>query len=118
MWDALLSRDPVPLPTDEERRELRRILGRRRLVWFWIVTVFPAVYLASLIPGVDDPFKVGYVWMVGLFAAAVWNGFFTLCPRCGEQFTGRWYRRNPWAQSCMNCGLPLRPPSPPAKPSR
>jgi hypothetical protein len=113
MWDSLLGPDPVPPPTNEERRQLRRILNRRRLTWLWLVTVIPAVYVTSLIPGVEDPFKVGYVWIIGFAASAIWNGFFTPCPRCGEQFTGKWYWGNPWTQRCMNCGMPLQPPPAP-----
>jgi hypothetical protein len=115
MWDALLGPDPVPPATPAERRELARILAKRRLVWFWFVSAGPVVYLASFLPGID-PFAVGQVWMVGFLISGIWHGFFTPCPRCREQFSRTRFWGNPWTQRCLHCGFPLRPPPLPRRP--
>jgi hypothetical protein len=109
MWDALLGRDPVPPPTPEERRQLKRILAKRSLMWFWIVSVVPVAYLSDILWGID-PFAVGQVWVFGALASAVWVGFFTPCPRCGEQYHAARRWGSPWTQRCLHCDFPLRPP--------
>ena len=58
-------------------------------------------------------------WMVAFLGAGCLASF-SRCPRCGKffdikhgAFGWRWSR--PFTRRCLNCGLPLRPSSPPER---
>ncbi len=109
MWSAVLGPDPLPPPTPDERQQLGRIRAKRTFFWFWIVSAAPVAYLADVLLGVDL-FALGRVWVLGGLAAGVWLGFFTPCPRCGEQYHATRWWGSPWTQRCLHCGFALRPP--------
>lgn len=85
---------------------LRRIRARRRQVLVLFSGFLPIVWLSSLvvISGAVGSIVIA-CYMGLLFFSAVLSGF-SNCPRCGNTFCmSSW--ANPFAQRCMNCGLPL-----------
>lgn len=52
------------------------------------------------------PIPIGLIFPVLVMANLVWIwSLFFRCPRCGSQFGAG---RNPFAKSCLNCGLAMR----------
>jgi hypothetical protein len=111
MFDFVFGPNSISPVTEEERRGLRRIVAKRRLLWVLLLGLLPGVYLASLLPGVD-PFIVGRIWIVICMVTTIHLSYFSPCPRCGSQFHMKtWYWGNSWTQHCMSCHLPLRAPA-------
>jgi drug/metabolite transporter (DMT)-like permease len=59
------------------------------------------------------PIPLGLIFPVLIMANLVWSWSLLLrCPRCGKRFMasrrGGFTGSNPFAQSCMSCGLALR----------
>ena len=60
---------------------------------------------------IADVLRGQYWWDIGLFVVL---GFFAAwtrlviwkCPQCGNMFFSRPWRENPFARSCLHCGLP------------
>jgi len=85
---------------------LRRIRARRRRVLVLFIGFLPIVWLSSLVVSFGTVGGIVIACYMGLlFFSAVLSGF-SNCPRCGNTFCmSSW--ANPFAQRCMNCGLPL-----------
>jgi hypothetical protein len=102
-----------PPATDEERRGLRRIVWRRRLVWVLVGGTIP-VFLF----GPEGRWAMG-AWFILLALAVGWHNL-GRCPRCGERFNvgTLWGLRPgiPFAplslatQECVHCGFRLTAP--------
>jgi predicted RNA-binding Zn-ribbon protein involved in translation (DUF1610 family) len=60
---------------------------------------------------------VGIIWFIASVVVSMhWCAFD--CPRCGNAFYYRPFRRNGFARRCMNCGLPKWAPGPNDEPAR
>ena len=99
--------------------ELARIQKRRRQVWLVLFSYIPVCVLADWLLSrlTEDPSRlVGALavsWLL-LYLVVILRASFSRCPRCGEFFHMRHVRRmlywgDPWARSCLHCGLPLQP---------
>jgi hypothetical protein len=91
--------------------------GRRRIVLRLLVIA--GILLAAGVVGMIRhlawaPIPMGLIFPLLIMANLVWIwSLFLRCPRCGNQFgvqarRGRGAARNPFAKSCMSCGLALR----------
>lgn len=107
MIGAIFGADSVP-PTPDELRRLRRLRFKKGVVWFFLWSLLPVVWLASLIP-VVDPFIVGRIWMVCFGVSLVWHAF-SRCPRCEQRLKAKPFRGPIWLRRCSYCGFRFTAP--------
>lgn len=98
--------------TRDETTGLRDIRHKRGLIWFWVLTYIPAVWLVrhTIHSNVVDALVV-LIWAVG-FIRSIAQGMFCRCPRCGGLYFSTHGSPTIWnllASKCMQCGLPLKP---------
>jgi ABC-type Na+ efflux pump permease subunit len=104
---------------------LATIRRKRRFVWIIFFLYLPAVMLFGFIlrsllhsyfpKDTESSLMMGVAlfWMA-LFTFAIYRASFSKCPRCGKNFNiiikHRWSVGfcNPFARSCLNCGLKMR----------